>query len=83
MPEGAIKLALSEAQNQKKDGYVFTLEMPSYLPFMTYCEDRQLREQMYVAYNTRSSDVGPNAGKWDNAPIMEEILKLRDEEASY
>ena len=55
--------------------------MPSYLPFITYCEDRQLREQMYVAYNTRSSDVGPNAGKWDNAPIMEEILKLRDEEA--
>ena len=81
LPEGAIKLALSEAENQKKEGYVFTLEMPSYLPFMTYCEDRQLREQMYVAYNTRSSDVGPNAGKWDNAPIMEEILKLRDEEA--
>lgn len=79
LPEGALKLAKNEAENRKLDGYVFTLEMPSYLPFLTYCENRELRHEIYVAYNTRSSEIGPNAGKWDNAPIMEEILKLRHE----
>ena len=81
LPESSLNLAKSEAAQRKLDGYVFTLEMPSYLPFMTYCEDRELRKEMYIAYGTRSSDVGPNAGKWDNAPLMEEILKLRDKEA--
>ena len=79
LPEGALKLAKNEAENRKLDGYVFTLEMPSYLPFLTYCENRELRHEIYVAYNTRSSEIGPNAGKWDNAPIMEEILQLRHE----
>jgi len=79
LPEGALKLAKNEAENRKLDGYVFTLEMPSYLPFLTYCENRELRHEIYVAYNTRSSEIGPNAGKWDNGPIMEEILKLRHE----
>ena len=79
LPEGALKLAKNEAENRKLDGYVFTLEVPSYLPFLTYCENRELRHEIYVAYNTRSSEIGPNAGKWDNAPIMEEILKLRHE----
>ncbi|MGN1281250.1 MAG: oligopeptidase A [Succinivibrio sp.] len=77
LPESAVKLALDEAASRKLEGYVFTLEMPSYLPFMTYCEDRQLREQMYKAYTTRASEIGPDAGRWDNAPVMEEILSLR------
>ena len=81
LPESSLNLAKSEAAQRKLEGYVFTLEMPSYLPFMTYCEDRELRKEMYIAYGTRSSDIGPNAGKWDNAPLMEEILKLRDREA--
>lgn len=55
--------------------------MPSYLPFMTHCENRDLRKELYVAYNTRSSEIGPNAGKWDNAKVMEEILSLRYKEA--
>ncbi len=81
LPESALSLAKSEASNRKLDGYIFTLEMPSYLPFMTYCEDRELRRELYTAYNTRSSDIGPNAGKWDNAPLMDEILSLRHREA--
>ena len=81
LPAGALKLAQSEAKERKLDGYVFTLEMPSYLPFLTYCEDRDLRFKLYEAYNTRSSDIGPNAGKWDNALLMEEILSLRAKEA--
>ena len=45
---------------------------------MTYCDNRALREEMYRAYSTRASDQGPNAGKWDNSPVME-ILALRHE----
>ena len=41
---------------------------------MTYCDNRALREEMYRAYSTRASDQGPNAGKWDNSPVMAEIL---------
>lgn len=46
---------------------------------MTYCDNQALREEMYRAYSTRASDQGPNAGKWDNSPVMEEILALRHE----
>lgn len=81
LPESALKLARSEAEQQKKEGYIFSLEMPSYIPFLQYCENRELRKELYVAYSTRASEIGPNAGKWDNAPIMEEILALRDERA--
>lgn len=81
LPESALKLASAEASERKLYGYVFTLEMPSYLPFMTHCENRDLRKELYVAYNTRSSEIGPNAGKWDNAKVMEEILSLRYKEA--
>lgn len=77
LPQSAKKLAMDEASSRKLEGYVFTLEMPSYLPFMTYCEDRDLREQMYKAYTTRASEIGPNGGKWDNTPVMEEILSIR------
>ncbi|UMG87901.1 M3 family metallopeptidase [Klebsiella pneumoniae] len=41
---------------------------------MTYCDNQALREEMYRAYSTRASDQGgPNAGKWDNSKVMEEI----------
>ena len=46
---------------------------------MTYCENAALREEMYRAYATRASDQGPNAGKWDNTAIIEEIMTLRVE----
>ncbi|STY60529.1 Oligopeptidase A [Mannheimia haemolytica] len=48
---------------------------------MTYCENKALREEMYRAYVTRASDQGPNAGKWDNSAVIDEILKLRHEKA--
>ncbi|WP_040975600.1 oligopeptidase A [Necropsobacter massiliensis] len=77
LPESALQAAKQSAQNKGLDGYRFTLEFPSYLPVMTYCENRQLREEMYRAFVTRASEQGPNAGKWDNSAIMEEILNLR------
>lgn len=82
LPESALQAAQQSAQSKGLDGYRFTLEIPSYLPVMTYCENRGLRAEMYQAFVTRASDQGPNAGKWDNSLIMEEILALRSELAS-
>ncbi|MDG2957635.1 oligopeptidase A [Exercitatus varius] len=79
LPESALQAARQSAQSKGVDGYRFTLEFPSYLPVMTYCENRELREEMYRAFVTRASEQGPNAGKWNNTPIMEEILTLRVE----
>lgn len=46
---------------------------------MTHADDRELRREVYTAFVTRASDEGPNAGEFDNAPVMEETLALRRE----
>jgi oligopeptidase A len=79
LPESALQAAKATAESKDLDGYVFTLDMPSYLPVMTYCENRELRAEMYEAYVTRASDRGPNAGEWDNSEIIAEKLKLGHE----
>lgn len=68
-----------KAEAKEQEGFLLTLDIPSYLPVMTYCDNQALREEMYRAYSTRASDQGPNAGKWDNSPVMAEILALRHE----
>ncbi|QIW16063.1 oligopeptidase A [Pasteurellaceae bacterium RH1A] len=82
LPESALEAARLDAESKGKTGYRFTLEFPSYLPVMTYCENRELRQRMYNAYNTRASNEGENAGKWDNSAYMQEILSLRLELAN-
>ncbi|WP_371230445.1 oligopeptidase A [Pseudomonas sp. QE6] len=67
------------AQAKALDGWLISLEFPSYFAVMTYAEDRALREEVYAAYCTRASDQGPNAGQNDNGPVMQEILDLRQE----
>tara|TARA_R110001583_G_scaffold52437_2_gene162903 strand:- start:905 stop:2938 length:2034 start_codon:yes stop_codon:yes gene_type:complete len=62
-------------------GYRLSLDIPSYLPIMQYADNRALREELYQAYVTRASALGPQAGKWDNGPLMLEILQLRQEQA--
>lgn len=75
----ALAAAKAQAEAKELEGYLLTLDIPSYLPVMTYCDNQALREEMYRAYSTRASDQGPNAGKWDNSKVMEEILALRHE----
>lgn len=82
LPAGAIKLAKSEAQARGKEGWVITLDMPSYIPFMTYADNRSLRQKLYEAYVSRASETGPDANKWDNSEVIEEILALRYEMAN-
>ena len=67
------------AQAKGLDGWLISLEFPSYYAVMTYANDRALREEIYAAYCTRASDQGPNAGQFDNGPVMHEILDLRQE----
>ncbi|KHT62476.1 oligopeptidase A [Photobacterium gaetbulicola] len=79
LPESALQAAKAAAEAKEQEGYLFTLDIPSYLPVMTYCDNRELRQEMYEAFVTRASDRGPNAGKWDNSEIIAEKLKLTHE----
>ncbi|MFT2089444.1 oligopeptidase A [Paraglaciecola sp. 2405UD69-4] len=79
LPESALGAAKQLAESKELDGWVFTLDIPSYLPVLTYADNRELREEMYRAYTTRASEQGPNAGKWDNTEIINETLTLRQE----
>ncbi len=76
----SAKAQMKQAAEAKGlDGWLISLEFPSYFAVMTYANDRALREEVYAAYCTRASDQGPNAGKNDNGPVMLEILALRQE----
>lgn len=79
LPESALAQAQAMAQAKEQEGWLLTLDMPSYLPVLTYGDNRALREEMYRAFATRASDQGPNAGKWDNSEVMAETLALRHE----
>jgi oligopeptidase A len=79
LPPSTVAMAEQFAKRDGLDGWVFTLDFPSYMPVMSYADNRELREEMYTAFATKASDQGPNAGKWDNTEVMAEILKLRHE----
>ncbi len=79
LPESAVAAAEQAAQEKQKQGYLLTLEFPSYLPVITYAKNRSLREEVYTAFSTRASDQGPNAGEFDNSDIIDEVLALRHE----
>lgn len=82
LPESSLAMLQQIAKSKSLDGYVITLDAPVYMAAMMYADDRNLRRELYMAYMTRSSDQGPNAGKFDNSQIMVETLQLRQEMAS-
>lgn len=77
LPTHAIQLAIDNAKQRNLTGYVLTLDYPSYSTAIRFIKNRRIRKIMYEAYVTRASDVGPNAHKWDNTLIMEQILQVR------
>ena len=82
LPDSALALAQQQAKAKEQEGYLFTLDFPSYFPILTYCENRELRHEMYKAYLTRASDRYSESGgddKFDNSAVMNEILALRHE----
>jgi oligopeptidase A len=81
MTEQGKALAQEKARAKGLEGYLIALDFPSYDAVISYADDRELRRELYEAYGTRASDQGPVAGKFDNTPLMNEILALRHEEA--
>ncbi len=79
LPDTALEQAQQAAKAKDQQGYMLTLNMPSYLAVMMHADSRDLREEVYTAFTTRASDQGPLAGQWDNAPVIDEILALRHE----
>lgn len=82
LPAHALHTAAELAKEKGVDGWMFNLEIPCFLAVVTYAEDRALREAIYAAYVTRASDQGPSAGQFDNTPIMNEMLQLKQEKAA-
>ncbi|MBD3647749.1 MAG: M3 family metallopeptidase, partial [Pseudomonadales bacterium] len=81
VPESTLSLLEQTAEQRGEEGWMLTLDYPCYVPVMTYCDNAELRKELYTAFTTRASDQGPDAGKWDNGPIMQEILEVRKEMA--
>ena len=77
LPEGVVAAARAEAQERGKEGWVFTLAYPSYGPFITYADDRALREEMWRAYNSRGNRSNDN----DNNEVIREMTMLRYQQA--
>ncbi len=85
IPDDVLQAALDAATGEDKAGYKFTLHFPSYIPVLQYADNRGLRETLYRAYATRASEFGKadeNGNiKFDNTPIITQLLKLKQEEA--
>ena len=78
LPEGAIEMARSLAETKEKEGWIFTLDFPSYLPFVTYAENRELRKEITIAAGKKAFQNN----KFDNQAITLQITKLRYERAN-
>ncbi|WP_335965983.1 M3 family metallopeptidase [Galbibacter sp. PAP.153] len=77
LPESALEAAAGEAKERNKDGWVFTLNYPSYIPLMTYAENRELRKKMSLAFGSKSFQ----GNKYDNREIIRQIANLRQQRA--
>jgi len=78
LPEGAIEMARSLAETKEKEGWIFTLDFPSYLPFVTYAENRELRKEITIAAGKKAFQNN----EFDNQAITLQIAKLRYERAN-
>ncbi|SEK01054.1 M3 family metallopeptidase [Achromobacter sp. NFACC18-2] len=79
IPADVRAAARAAAEEDGKAGWKLTLKMPCYLPVMQYAQDRSLREALYRGYGTVASEQGD--AKFDNSPLIEELLALRAEES--
>ena len=77
IPKNAVIAAQESAEQRCLEGWLFTLEVPSYLAVLMHADLREFRQEIYTAFVTRASDQGPNARKWDNTVIIEQILNAR------
>ena len=80
LPQSAIELAAQSAADADKSGWLFTLQIPSYLAVMQHADNQDLRKQMYLAYSTRASEFSESP-EFDNSALVDEVLALRLEKA--
>ena len=73
LPESALEAYAQTAKEKGKDNYIVTLQAPSFVPFMKYCKDRKLREQLYMAYNTQCT----HDNEYNNMEIVKQLVNLR------
>ncbi len=82
VPDDVLQATATAAREEGKTGHKLTLKMPCYLPVMQFAHSSSLRASLYRAYVTRASEQAEGeAVKYDNTPIMVELLRLRHEEA--
>lgn len=81
IPDSGRAVLRQYAREEGLDGYLITLKQPSVQAVLTYADNRNLREKLYWAYQTRASDQGPDAGRYDNSERIERIVALRHEAA--
>ena len=79
LPANALDRAAADAREANQAGWLFKLDQPTYMTVMTSAENPQLRREVYEAWVTRASEIGPSAGRFDNNPVIAEILPLRHE----
>jgi oligopeptidase A len=80
--EQIVEQARGRAAEAGVEGWILRLDQPTYVGVITDAESEELRRRYYEAWLTRASDRGPAAGRWDNTPMMENILRLRHEAAA-
>ena len=82
LPGNAVDRAAADAREAGQTGWLFKLDQPTYMTVMASAESEPLRRDIYEAWVTRSSELGPSAGRFDNTPVIDEILPLRHELAN-
>lgn len=75
LPEIIVEAAAETAKDEEKDGWAFTLHAPSYVPFMTYADNRELRQRLYMAYNTKCT----HDNELNNIDIVKQLVNIRME----
>jgi len=78
LPESVKEAAREVAKSKEKTGYVFTLDYPSYIPFLTYADDRELRKKMAIAAGKKAFQEN----NFNNEKIVLEIVNLRQQRAN-
>ncbi|MFP6802141.1 MAG: M3 family metallopeptidase [Pseudomonadales bacterium] len=81
VPHNALASMHQNAVDKELQGYLLTLDAPCYLAIMSHCDDRTLRQELYTAFGTRASNLGPNAGEFDNSDVIHALLSARLEQA--
>ena len=77
LPDSALEAYAQAAKDKNKDGYIVTLHAPSFIPFMKYSTHRDLRQQLYMAYNT----ICTHDNEFNNLEIVQKLVNLRLERA--